>query len=101
MTEKDCAGNTEVPRCYKSAEEALANKDKAADAYKFRVDSYYLCETDNDIKYALMNYGPVLAGVMWRNDFTIVDNVVIFNKKSSGGGHAIMIYGWNSKGWLI
>ena len=27
-------------------------------------------------------------------------NVVHFNTHSKGGGHAIMVYGWNDEGWL-
>lgn len=101
--EEDCKGNTEIPNCYNIAEQAL-NNDKATNkAYKFRIDSYYLCRNDNDIKYALMNYGPVLAGIMWHDVFTLDENNIIhFDTRSNKGGHATMCIGWdNNKGWLI
>ena len=49
-----------------------------------------------------MNYGPVLGAVNWREKYTMdKDNVVYFDSKSQGGGHAIVIVGWNTKGWII
>lgn len=100
--EKDCSGNNEIPKCHIIAESAFSNKKALEKAYEYRIDSYYLCQTDNDIKYALINFGPVLGAVYWRDNYKLTpSNVIIFDKRSNGGGHAIMIYGWTEEGWLI
>lgn len=101
MLEEDCKGNTEVPACWDIANKAFADKNLMDKAYNFRTINYYLCKTDNDIKHALMNYGPVLGAINWKNDYKLINNIIYFNKNSEGGGHAIMIYGWNKDGWLI
>ena len=101
MLEEDCTGNTEVPNCFNKVEKLLTDEEKLKRAYEFGVSSYYACNTDNDIKYALMTYGPVLAGVDWYKDSVGKDGVINFNKKSPQGYHAVMIYGWNETGWLV
>lgn len=102
MLEEDCRGNNEVPVCWSIAENALTDTTAKQEAYNYRISAYYNCSTDNDIKYALMNYGPVLGAVDWRNRYTLDSDAVInFDKTSQGGGHAVMVYGWNKKGWLI
>lgn len=103
MTEEDCKGNTEIPNCYAIAEDAFSSSSKRSRAYDYRIDSYYLCRKDNDIKLALTQYGPVLGAVMWHDVFTIdKDYIINFDEKSDKGGHAVMIVGWdNKKGWLI
>jgi len=101
--EADCKGNNEIPVCYSIAEKALENKDASDEAYKYRISNYYLCRTDNDIKLALMNYGPVLCGIDWYDKFSLDrDYVIHFDKNSNHGGHAVVCVGWdNKKGWLI
>lgn len=102
MLEKDCKGNNEIPISWGIAEAAFNNKDLMEKAYEYRTISYYACNSNNDIKYALMNYGPVLGAIYWRDKYSLdSNNVIHFDKASNGGGHAIMVYGWNEKGWLI
>lgn len=102
MTEKDCPGNTEVPECRKVAEASFADYKKRATAKKYKIKSYYSCKSSNDIKYALMNYGPVLCSVYWRERYIVEkDGTVIFNENTMGGLHAIMVVGWNQKGWVF
>jgi C1A family cysteine protease len=47
-----------------------------------------------------MNYGPVLGSIKWYNKYTLKDKVITFNKNVDHGYHAIMICGWNEKGWI-
>lgn len=56
-----CQGNTEVDEVFKIAERAFHDEDALNDAYKHKIKYYFRCSSNNDIKYALMNYGPVLA----------------------------------------
>lgn len=101
MLETDCPGNTEVPECRKVAEESFNDLRKRAEAFKYRIRSYYSCKSSNDIKYALMKYGPVLVSVCWHEKYKLVNNVIEFNKNSLYGLHAVVIIGWNKTGWII
>ena len=92
--------NTEQPRCTKLLQEILTD-EIYQEASNMRIESYARCSSDDDIKYALMNYGPVLASIKWYKKYDIDKNEVIhMNTKSSLSHHAIVIYGWNEYGWL-
>lgn len=102
MLEMDCPGNDEIPLCYSKADLAFSDSTKLERAEPFKISSYYACYTINDIKYALYNYGPVLASVKWYESYHIDNlNRIIMNKGTDNGYHAIMIYGWNKEGFLI
>ena len=101
MMEIDCGGNIEVPNCWEQAEEALEDVEKASRAKWFRIKSYYSCKDENSIKYALMNYGPLLIAVKWYDKYKIKDDQLIFDTTTNYGGHAMVCYGWNKDGWLI
>jgi C1A family cysteine protease len=98
-TESSVGGNTEQPKCTEWLKEKLTDKIYE-EAKNYRIESYAKCKTANDIKYALMNYGPVLSSVKWYKKYTSKDGVLTFNKTSEHGYHAIMICGWNKKGWV-
>jgi C1A family cysteine protease len=92
--------NIEMPKCYERLKECL-NDDVYQEASICRVDSYARCSTDDAIKYALMKYSPVLGSIKWYNKYTISrDGVINFDTKSKSGYHAVMVYGFNEKGWL-
>lgn len=100
--ESDCPGNTEVTDCYGIADNALMDEAAMEAAARFKVKSYANANGDTDIKYAIMNYGPVLASVKWFYD-TFVDDEGVMQTKHEGdfGYHAIVLYGWNEKGFLM
>lgn len=84
--------------------EAWSNVDSRFDelaekAYPHRVSSYFRVDDENSVKSALMKHGYVLAGMQWHKGATLTDGVYTPTDKVSGG-HAIVIYGWNEKGWL-
>ena len=91
--------NTEQPKCTRALAEVLSDEiyDEAENQ---RVLSYARCNTDDAIKHALMNYGPVLGSTKWHDKNHFEGKIVRFDKSSEGGYHAIMIYGWNKDGWL-
>lgn len=102
MLESDCPGNTEVPDCWPIAENSFKSAEARKRALQFRSASYYACKTDNDVKYALMNYGPVLVSVHWYDSYIVNSKgIITFNTNTNGGYHAVMVYGWNRDGWLI
>ena len=101
----DCLFNTvpfniEMPECYNLLKDEL-NDDVYNEAAICRIESYARCMSENGIKHALMNYSPVLMSIKWHNDYKIQkDYTINFNTDSDGGYHAIMVYGFNEKGWL-
>jgi hypothetical protein len=100
MLERDCPGNTEVPKCWEKAEKCLENEAFKKDALAFRTKSYFSCNSTNDIKKALMEYGPVLASVKWYSSFKPdSDGVLPTTEVGEAGYHAIMIYGWDEVGF--
>lgn len=99
VTEKALSGNTEQPRCTKILKDKLSLQ-MYDDAKYYRIQSYAKCKNENDIKYALMNSGPILASIKWYSKYNIKNNIIYFDETSSFGYHAIMIYGWDKNGWL-
>lgn len=95
-----CPGNTEVSEVYKIASDAFNKPGVLESAAKHRIDSYARLKTINDIKYALINYGPVLASIEWYSKNKVTKGVLIQDGEKDGG-HAIMLYGWNEQGWLM
>ena len=103
MLETDCPGNNEIPDCYKIAENAFADEEKLKRSKAHIIESYFKCSTNEDIKYALQTYGPVIASVKWmgnwsfKKDGTLVEDTT---NKEPKGYHAIMIVGWNENGFI-
>lgn len=99
MLYTECSGNTEVPKCWSIAEKALKDKGTENSLY-FRVESYFNCKTIEEIKRAIYNYGPVLASIKWYDTFKVNKNGVLTGEsKGDYGYHAVMIYGWNERGF--
>lgn len=98
--ERDCPGNVEIPEVYTIADNAMGNEDTMRTAAEFRTKSYYRCNTINDIKTALYNYGPILASIKWFRDYKVVNGVLSGGKTNDYGYHAIVIYGYNKQGFL-
>ncbi len=100
MTDDDCPGNDEVPNCYEKAEKAFNDATKLETAGKYRISKYFKCNSKEDIKYALYNYGPVLASMKWYSTYHAnMDGVLDADKSGSSGYHAIMIYGYTPDGF--
>lgn len=92
--------NVEMPECYNRLKDNL-NEDVYKEASICKVESYAKCETNEAIKYALMNYSPVLMSVKWHDEYKVNnDGTICFNATSNNGYHAVMVYGFNEKGWL-
>lgn len=102
MLDEDCPGNDGVPDVWEVAEKAFADNDKMERAYAFRIKSYVSLKTKDDIKEAILNYGPVLGAVKWFNSFKYNSKTGCLEGEQSGdyGYHAIMIYGWDENGFL-
>jgi C1A family cysteine protease len=100
MLKDDCPTNTEVPNVYSIANDCYNDDAKMTRAYKFRIDSYCKLNNNTEIKYAIMNHGPVLISIKWYNGSKVKDGVLTSNFDNDYGYHAIVVYGWNEKGFL-
>lgn len=98
-SEHSIGGNTEQPKCTERLQKKLTD-EIYKEAKIFRINSYARCKSENEIKHALMNYGPVLGSIKWYDKSSSKDSVITFDKTSKYGHHAIMICGWNKKGWI-
>lgn len=98
----DFPGNPEVP-------EAIDVFEKNADAlkpkaYPHRMSAFYRLNNENEIKDALMKWGPVPFVVLWYKDMKYSNGVLNSaqrDSKTCDGSHCMFIYGWNKEGWLI
>ena len=100
MLEDDCPGNNEVPKSCDIAEESFGDASKLERAAYFKVSKYFNCKSNSDIKYAVMNHGPVLCSIKWYDKYKVKDGIISFDMASDYGHHAIVIYGWNKEGFL-
>ena len=44
---------------------------------------------------------PVLILITWYSDMKVVDDVLITNYTGDVGGHCMVIYGWDERGWKV
>lgn len=94
----DLRGNNEYQKAMEIVNAKLDElKDKA---YPHRVSSYFRVYDENAVKEALMKHGYVVVSMNWHEDARLVDNVYTPFGRTSGR-HAVVIYGWNEKGWLV
>lgn len=99
--QKDFPYNKEVPtiiELYENDSEKLYNS-----GYVNRISTYYKLESPSSIKATLMNNIPVLIGIKWYKDIKVVDGILTskFDKSDYTGGHCMLLYGWNQKGWKV
>ena len=97
----DCPGNNEISKVYEIAEIAMSNDKIMNTASAFRIKSYFSCNTIDEIKTALVNYGPVLISVKWFKDYKVVDGVLTGGNSEPSGYHALVCYGYTPEGLLI
>ena len=100
MLLQHCPGNDEVPKCWSIAEKSLANEEYKTTAEAFKISSYYSVSSVNEIKRAILEFGPVIASVKWYDNFKVKNGILTGNQSGDYGYHAIMIYGWTSEGFL-
>lgn len=95
-----CQGNTEVTKVYEIAEKAYNDSKVMEFAEKHKIKSYAKVSTDDEIKYAIYNHGPVLACVKWYDGSKLKNNILTVDKTHSFGYHAIVLLGWNEVGFI-
>lgn len=91
--------NIETPEVidrFKNQSEELYDK-----GYPYRISAYYKVKTKEEIKAALKSGYPIPIGVLWYSDMEVKDGILTTNYKDCKGGHCMLIYGWNEKGWKV
>lgn len=99
---EDFPYNKETPEIIELFNKNFDKLEKAA--YPNRFSSYFKVSSDYDIKYALMNYGPVAIIVDWYSDIKVNAQGILQTKqedKNKSGCHCMVIYGWDADGWKI
>lgn len=93
--------NVEVP-------DAIDEFEKVVDAieqegYFFKFHEYFKLKDNDAIKTSLMENGPAVMAMKWYDDIKVTDGVMQTNCVTSNrtGGHCMVIYGWNEKGWKV
>ena len=76
-TETSIGGNIEQPKCTEWLKEQLTD-EIYTEAKNYKIASYAKCKTANDIKHALINYGPVLGSIKWYDKYSFKDKTIIF-----------------------
>ena len=94
--------NKETPMIISLFEEQFENLNESAKPFK--IEKYYRCNNATEMKTALMTDGPLVFAMPWYSDAKCDKEGVLqssWSDEYKGGGHCMVIYGWNEKGWLM
>jgi hypothetical protein len=88
--------------CDEAMEAVEAKLEEYKDiAYPHRVSTYMRVNSEQDIKQALMKYGPVLVSMPWAANYKLKNGVYTVEGTATRGNHCVFIYGWDERGWLV
>ena len=74
--------------------------DLVPDAYPFRITSTYELHTNAAIKAELLRGNPIYMVVEWYDDIEVgEDGMIHTNQVPSNSYHAVVMYGWDERGW--
>ena len=96
----DCPGNHDTADAMKNINEKVEEYRDLA--YPHRIGSYYRVRTQEEIKTALMNHGPVVISMTCKDNAYIADDTYCYPQGAENSGrHCVLIVGWNENGWII
>lgn len=90
--------NKEVPEIITLLESKI---DSITGEKENKITSYFSVNGTEEIKRALINYGPVMISVKWYDNIKVENGVMTTDFSGSYGYHCILITGWDEKGWKI
>ena len=71
-------------------------------AYPNRISTYYKVEGVNQIKYAILNHGPVIGCMDWPDvAYMDKDGVIDWDIDSNTNGHAVIFIGWDEENFIF
>lgn len=95
-----CPGNTEVEAVYNEVNEK--QEDCIVGCLPYRIKSYARIFTERQIKEMLLRDVPVPISVPIRGDLYTINGIVMVNKQPEiSGYHALLIVGYEERGWII
>lgn len=89
--------NEEVPGIIEKVKAEKNNLDQSALPFKFT--SYFKVKTVDEIKTALMKGCPIVFAITWYKGMKVKNGVLTSDFKEKDGGHCMVIYGWDERGW--
>ena len=96
----DCPGNHDTADAMKNINEKVEEYRDLA--YPHRIGSYYRVRTQEEIKTALMNHGPVVISMTCKDNAYIADDIYCYPQDAENSGrHCVLVVGWNKNGWII
>ena len=99
VTKQEFPENVEVPKAIDLFEDRI--EYLYGSAYPNRISSYCRLIKDSDIKAALLDGCPVVIAMNWYSDMKVVNGILTTNYKDYDGGHCMLLYGWNERGWKV
>ena len=99
VTKEDFPCHIEMPEAeieYKKKANELFEK-----GYVSRISAYYKVKTIPEIKAALRLGYPIAIGVKWYDDMIVKNGILTTSYNVYRGGHCMLLYGWNEKGWKV
>ena len=90
------------PESYKKEREKfLSRKEELLNlCANYKIKSYFRCETVEDIKACIMNYGSAIISSNFTNKCFLKRKLTKTDYDNSSCGHALILIGWDSDGWI-
>lgn len=89
--------NEEVPGIIEKVKSEKDNLEASAEPFRFT--SYFKVKTVDEIKTALTKGCPVVFAIDWYKGAKVKDGILTCDFKEITGGHCMVIYGWDERGW--
>ena len=91
--------NKEVPAIFDMVAEEKERLGLFDQAQPYRISSYVKVSTEKEIKTALLNGYPIAFSINWYKKMTVKDGILTKTTDEKTGGHCMVIYGWDERGW--
>lgn len=95
----DCPGNHTVQDAMSIVNTKIDELKELA--YPHRITAYFKINSPEELKTALMEYGPVIVVMNTYDNDKVINDVYTYNPDNPRGSHCVFIYGWNENGWLV
>ena len=95
----ECPGNNDYQKAMQNVNDNIEKYRELA--YPHRISTYYRCKSNDEIKTALMNHGPVAISMNTYQHAGLENDVYTWDPNDDYGRHCVLIIGWNETGWII
>jgi C1A family cysteine protease len=91
--------NKEVPEIFDMVKKDKEQMNLFDQAQPYRLSAYAKVKTEAEMKTALINGYPIVFAIDWHKGMKVQNGILIQPKKEKTGGHCMVIYGWDERGW--